>query len=122
MSAKVTEEIKELVDSGKVETKSAVVLILSAQAELIGMQEECMNRLVSIGDSIDENDRKLNARMDAVEKRVEVLEDYMKDHPSILWLARFRTRQTALVILLIFVILLVLWGSDVQQAILDLIF
>lgn len=130
MSKKVAEEIKELIDSGQVETKGAVILLLAGFSEFMQRQDQMLDRLNEIASAITNQGTNFDDRLDAMEKniegrfksiedRVDDLEDYKKEHPSLLWLARYRTKQTAIWILIIFIILSIWWVSGFRQPILQ---
>ncbi len=64
---------------------------------------------------VDTVDGRLQARVDDLECRVEEVEETQKQNPSMLWLLRFKTKQTVTVILLTFVVLTVLYFSYGRQ-------
>jgi len=78
-------------------------------------------RRVLLALSIDTNleVKKINGRLKKVETAVEELKKDWKEHPSLLWLLRFKTKQTVGIIILVFGLLSVLYISGLRVPVLE---
>ena len=104
---RITNQIKELVDHGDIDLDAAVVLMLTAQAEILERQHE------------------QEERAGKVASRIRVLEDRNKYYPSLtwMWINQRRTLiMTAVAIALIYTFIFSPWLiSDIRHALLSVL-
>jgi len=84
--------------------------LIAASRRQEGKLDDIIGRLKSF-----ESTTKMMADVPA---RLDNLERYIHDNPSLVWLLRFRTRQTLAVIVLVFVLLSLMYVSDLRQPLL----
>lgn len=104
--------------AGKIATAMAVYnreLIREFQSEiaavraLIAANGRMINDMSLLVRSADDNQKSL----DVIGRDVLELKNYNRDHPSLLWLLRYRTKTTVAVIVLVSIVLIALSSSDV---------
>lgn len=95
--------------------KIAIAIALDAKSMVINHRLSCSGELRELQEMVVETSKNVDRLADIVEKH----DRYNEQHPSIVYLMRFRTRETIVVIVFIFAILSLWWVSTIRQAILQ---
>lgn len=95
--------------------KISVALALDAANRIALFETSTTATLVEIKDLIAGQTAVCNMLAENVRR----IDDFQKTHPSLLYLARFRTRETAIAIILLFALLSIWWVSGFRQPILE---
>jgi len=97
---KITEQIRLLVDRDEIVVEAAIVLMLTAQMEIL-------------------------ERMENIEERLKKVEDMQNRYPSATWLWAFRRREVIVLMVIIALIYTFIFSpwliSDIRHAVLDLL-
>lgn len=64
--------------------------------------------------------KEINGRMNTMEKALNQALKMQADHPPLLYMLRFNTRKTVTWIIIIFLILSLVWASDIRDALFSL--
>ena len=96
-----------MLESGKIDEGAALLVMLANQVEILARLERLS---VQVGELSVE-----------LKGRVTELEEYNQFHPSLLYLFRFQTKETIVVIIMLFVALSVWWVSGFRQPLLELL-
>lgn len=61
--------------------------------------------------------KEINGRMDTMEKSLNQALQMQTDHPPLLYMLRFNTRRTMMWIIILFIILSLIWASDIRDSV-----
>lgn len=119
MSEEFLRALEEILQADRVpqETinKIAIALALDAQDNLSQHKLESAVTLSEIQTLIQAQTDNIDKLTSIVEKH----ETYLQTHPTLLYLVRFRTKETVAVILFIFLLMSLLWLPEFRQPVLN---
>jgi hypothetical protein len=105
-------EIKRQHESGTLTPEQATEFIVITLIEQATNGETLVNRL-------DELEKNMDERFDGLSTKIDKAVKHQEDHPSIIYLLRFKTKETIAAILFIFLILSSWFVSGFRQPILE---
>ena len=106
------EEIKKQHAEGTLSQKQTVDFLCLALARISNNGEKFVNRL-------DNLERIMDKRFDKLDGKVDKAVEHQTTHPSLIYLLRFKTRQTVAALIFAFVIFSSWFVSSVRQPILE---
>lgn len=106
-------EIKRQHEEGTLTQEQATEFIVVTLMDQAMNGEKLVNRL-------DELERNMDKKFDKLSSKIDETIKHQEQHPSIIYLLRFKTRQTIAAILFIFCLLTTWFVSGIRQPILEL--
>ena len=112
------EALERLLDDAQVSQETinrlTLALALDNRSRLEEAQERTARELAELRELI----RAQSENVSRLARAVEGLEGHLRTHPTLLYLLRFRTRETVAVLVLVFLLLSVWYVSGIRQPIL----
>lgn len=105
-------EIKRQHEAGTLTEEQATEFIV------ITLMDQAMNGEILVN-RFDELEKKVDDRFDELSKTLDAAVKHQEDHPSIIYLLRFKTKQTIAAILFLFMVLSTWFVSGLRQPILE---
>lgn len=115
------EALQQILSDNNIPTETvnriAIAIALDAKHTVVKYKLETAAQLNKLQELIEAQTKNIDKLAVFTEKH----ENYMQTHPSLLYLFRFRTKETVLVIVMLFILLTILWSSDAREGLLSLL-